>query len=44
VLSQLRVVAVRSKQMVAEAVDTSKHRVKGTSAVGNRYQATASED
>jgi hypothetical protein len=43
-LSQLRAGVVRSEKRVAGAGDSSGTQRRGTSAVKNRYQATASED
>jgi hypothetical protein len=40
----LRVAVVRSEKLIAEAGVSSGTQRKGTSAVENRYQATASED
>jgi hypothetical protein len=42
--SRLRVAVVRSEQLVAEAGGSLGTQRKGMSAVGSRYQATASED
>jgi hypothetical protein len=42
-LSQLRVPMSRSEKLVAEAGENSGIRGRRTSAVGSRYQATASE-